>query len=210
MAIIKGKWIWNNTSALIQPEGTEQYYEENVIFTSNGETFSGLRISTELGTDYIYYGSDAIYEYGGWWSYSLGCDSYETYKEMDFGESGVTISDGLYATIAANATPYIPVDYSTKAINLDQLKLVYDNLNNKIPSLTKESIRDTLGDKLELRVGEYDIGYLQITGSYFTIDNGVDIGLTIGSDYARIHNVGYVMTERNFVSNEELAAYLGI
>lgn len=185
MATIKGKWKWNDTMPLSAEVIVGDF---NCIFGSNGITHQGMEIYLVPSNNYGY-----IFYYdpsqGGpptqVWDSDNGWMN-EAYKIMDFGDSDITIDDGVYDTLIANATEYIevPEEYNTKAINLNQLKRVYDNLNDKIsnmssgesssgiPVLTTQTVR--LAD---LEAGIYRWEYSDennYTKKYFIYNNNED------------------------------------
>lgn len=185
MATIKGKWKWNDT--IVHPESLEDYFymDYDISFISNGETFNGIELNTADDQLYIMYmgSSDPNFVYDGTGNMGgsvIGWQN-EAYRIIDFGESDITIDDGVYGTLIANATEYIevPEEYNTKAINLNQLKRVYDNLNDKIsnmssgesssgiPVLTTQTVN--LAD-LEAGIYKWEYSvYDEASESYYTI-----------------------------------------
>lgn len=144
MAIIKGKWKWNDT--IVQTEGVIEFPGVGVSFTSNGETFNSIDMCLIPGGEWVgYIGSSGpvwVYDSTGYQNGGAfqGWQN-EAYKIIDFGNSDISVDDEFYKALVANATEYIevPEEYNTKAINLNQLKRVYDNLNDKISTMSSGS-----------------------------------------------------------------------
>lgn len=157
MAVIKGKWKWND--AIVQPEGVAEYPVVSINFTSNGQSFNGIDACLSFGGEWIgYIGSSGpvwVYDNTGG---SISGSSIrgwqdEAYKIIDFGNSDVETADDFYQILMQNATEYIEAleEYNTKAINLNQLKRVYDNLNDKISAVNNGG---SGGSNLSLKNGE--------------------------------------------------------
>ena len=148
MAKIKGKWKWNDT--FVRPEGGAEYVGTSVNFISNGITFSNMDMCLLSGQEWLGYAGSSgmtwVYDQTGSQAGFQGWLN-EAYKIMDFGNSDVSVDDEFYQVLVANANEYIevPEEYNTKAINLNQLKRVYDNLNAKITGLPTFSFDEVTG-----------------------------------------------------------------
>lgn len=106
MATIKGKWIFNENityPSTPTPSYDEQKYEfQNVNFTSNGNSYDSINISTSNGSRWnmLYYGGYDLVEMGGW---IYG----EEFRTVDFGNIDQTVSDTFYSWFTSNTTQIV-------------------------------------------------------------------------------------------------------
>jgi hypothetical protein len=124
MAYIKGKWKWIGTV----PSLGDKFWDYPINFSSNGMTFSSLKIEPYAIPTYtlIFYDNyeaqscvmNDPYDANMDGDYEVVATLREEYRIMDFGETEQHIDDMLYAFIIANATD---ITLSTMAEKLTKI-----------------------------------------------------------------------------------------
>ena len=129
MTTIKGKWKWNDVLSTDPID-----IGSKTQFTSNNQTYVSVGVympQNDYDNGMLWYdgqdnnnGGDVYTKMTGW--------ADQRYKVMDFGYSA-DITIDVYNFILANATC---LDYDTKMVSVNQLKTVYNKLNNNIPTFS--------------------------------------------------------------------------
>lgn len=210
MAIIKGKWKWNENFSDVQGMGILEIRDYAVAFTSNGEEYKGIGLfasatnDTPTGIYYNLVSYPTSYEYrvevrslevhevnnNGYCDWYTSATFTEAYRIMDFGEVEHYIDDAIYDFIVVNAEQILTTISEKFEVIAENEQKVYD--------AGKKAEYDAFWDVFQNYGSESGMSYNEVFGKgRFTDANynpkyPIQVAVGINSGYAMFNGASNI------------------